>query len=269
MLHACHDYRRFFSRWRTLAKSARIPLETVATADGHTVIAIRSPALQSMAGMYLSAGIHGDEPAGCAGLLAWAEANQRQLRELPLLIFPCLNPWGLTQNCRTDSRGNDLNRVFHKRRNATVSGVHRVAAAHDFRAALMLHEDFDGEGAYLYEHATDVPFAEPLLGAAERHIPRDPRRRIDGRRAQNGVLRPRITADLVDNFGLPEAVWLYQRGCDNSVTFETPSEFALESRVAAHVAVIEKAVELFTLTTWPREIPPRRTPSAGPGGGPK
>ena len=244
MLHRSHDYRHLSTRWRTVAKAAGLSVQTIANTDGMPVFAIKSPALSSAAGIYLSAGIHGDEPASCAGLLAWAESHLRELRDIPALIFPCLNPWGLTHNRRTDSRELDLNRIFHKTRTATISGIRNAVATHQFRAALMLHEDYDGEGGYLYEHAQTTRFAEPLLTAAEKHIPRDPRTRIDGRRAQNGILRPRITADLVKTFGLPEAVWLYQRGCANSITFETPSEAALEKRVAAHVAVIEKTVEL-------------------------
>lgn len=246
MLHCCHDYRRLSTRWRALAKSARLSLEIIATTGGVPTFALKSPALLSSAGIYLSAGIHGDEPAACAGLLEWAEAHHRKLCELPVLILPCLNPWGLTHNQRSDSQGDDLNRMFHRKTTPAIAGVLKTTAPHHFRTALMLHEDYDGEGTYLYEHATAVAFAEPLLHAADAVIARDPRTRIDGRPAQNGILRPKITPALLKKIGHPEAVWMYQRGCQNSITFETPSEFALERRIAAHVAVIEKLIDLTT-----------------------
>ena len=232
------------ARWRSVAKAARMGLEVIATAEGLPVFALKSPALSASNGVYFSAGIHGDEPGGCAGLLAWAEAHVGELRGLPVLIFPCLNPWGLGSNRRSDSRGNDLNRMFHKKRNPVIAGVQRAAAGHEFRAALMLHEDYDGEGVYLDEHATGGAFSEAILDAASPAIPRDPRTRIDGWRARGGVLRPRIVGDVLQAIGYPEAVWLFQRGCHNSITFETPSEFALERRVAAQVAAIEALVSL-------------------------
>ena len=53
--------------------------------------------------IYLSAGIHGDESASTEALLAWAENNSETLQSLQLLIFPCLNPWGLVHNKRGDA----------------------------------------------------------------------------------------------------------------------------------------------------------------------
>ncbi len=234
----------FSARWRSVARGAGVKLQVIATAGELPVFVLKSPALSGGDGVYFSAGIHGDEPGSCAGLLAWAEAHVRELRELPVVIFPCLNPWGLVGNRRSDSRGNDLNRMFHKKRNPVIAGVQRAVAGHEFRAALMLHEDYDGEGVYLYEHATGSPFSEAILDTASAVIPRDLRSRIDGWRARGGVLRPRIDAEALKAIGYPEAVWLFQRGCHNSITFETPSEFALERRVGAQVAAIEAVVGL-------------------------
>jgi hypothetical protein len=42
--------------------------------------------------------------------------------------------------------------------------------------------------------------------------------------------------------GLPEAVYLHRHHSRHAITFETPSEYALDQRVTAHVAVIEAAV---------------------------
>ena len=40
--------------------------------------------------------------------------------------------------------------------------------------------------------------------------------------------------------GYPEAIWLHLFHSQNTFTFETPSEAALELRVRAHMAVLDE-----------------------------
>ena len=243
--HSCHDYFQLVARWRLVARATGLRLERIARVDGYPVYALRSRSLSGGGGLYLSAGIHGDEPASTEGLLEWAQGNVEVLREMPLLIFPCLNPWGLVRNCRLDAAGNDLNRMFHSDAHPTTEAVRRYGHAYRFEAALMLHEDYDARGVYLYEHGSDDPWGEHILEAVEGDISRDLRERIEGRRAVQGVVRPRFSAKRFERMGHPEAVWLFLRGCRRSLTFETPSELSLRVRVAAQVAAIKRFVELY------------------------
>ena len=41
--------------------------------------------------------------------------------------------------------------------------------------------------------------------------------------------------------GMPEAIELHERGCPLTLTFETPSEFDLDTRVRAQMKFIEAA----------------------------
>jgi protein MpaA len=238
-----HDYRFLVERWRAVARKAGLKLRPFAQARGHDVFQIVTPALAPAGGMYFSAAIHGDEPASAEALVAWAECHARELARLPLMIFPCLNPHGLVQNTRVNEDGIDLNRVFHTNGSPVVAALKQRLAGYRFACALLLHEDFDGEGIYLYEILRAKPYlGEALLTAANRHIASDPRVKIDGRKSCGGVIRRRFDAERFNRMGYPEAIYLHLHHAEHALTIETPSEFALEQRVAAHVAVIEECM---------------------------
>ena len=241
MLHRVHDYRHLIDRWRGVSRAAGLRLRRLAKEDGFDLFYLETSELAGTSGLYLSAGIHGDEPAAPEALVRWAEKNAARLARMPLLIFPCLNPWGLRNNVRTDSRGRDLNRMFHHDRHPVVAAVRRVTRPHRFHTALAMHEDYDAQGIYLYEvQRGRNRFGEALLGRAMRILPPDPRRRIDTSTAKNGLIRRRLVRKIFESMGYPEAIWLHLFHSQNTFTFETPSEAALELRVRAHMAVLDE-----------------------------
>jgi predicted deacylase len=237
-----HDYRRLVARWRALAKREGWRMRTLARADGFPVYAIESPPRRGPS-LYLSAGIHGDEPASTEGLITWAEKRARALAGCGVLIFPCLNPWGLQHNDRHDARGRDLNRGYHRRNIAVIAAQKKLLRGRTWDAAVMLHEDFDACGVYLYEIRGDRPYwGEKLLAAAARHLPVDPRRKIEDQAARRGLIRRRVTRDTMPEH--PEAFCLRFGHTGRSLTFETPSEFSLTARVRAHGAVLDEVLRL-------------------------
>lgn len=243
MLHRVHDYRHLIARWRRVAREAHLRLRPLASEDGFDLFYIETPRLAQTAGLYLSAGIHGDEPAAPEALLQWAERNVRRLAELPLLIFPCLNPWGLCNNTRTDSEGRDLNRLFHLDTHPVVAAVRKVTRPHRFKIALPMHEDYDAQGVYLYEVLRGKRgFGDALLRRAAKILQPDPRRKIDDSPSRNGLIRRRISPRKFAKMGYPEAIWLHRFHSEHTFTFETPSEASLDLRVRAHVAVLDECV---------------------------
>jgi hypothetical protein len=241
--HSAHDYRFLVARWRAVAKASGLTMRPLATESGYPVFSLRSKRLSHSAGVYLSAGIHGDEPAGAEALITWAEQNQERLCEMPCLIFPCLNPWGLVNNSRRDAQGRDLNRVFHHDEAGAIHALKRMIKPHQFSLSLALHEDYDAQGLYLYEIERDKPFwGEALLEAARPFIPIEGRTSIEGRKAKAGLVRRKINLARFRKLGFPESVYLHIHHAQRSFTIETPSEFALEQRVAAHIAIIEECL---------------------------
>ena len=203
--------------------------------------------------LYLSAGIHGDEPAAAEGLICWAERHLTKLtrgrRPLPLLVLPCLNPWGLINNQRADAQGRDLNRLFDHKTLSPIRQIRRLVQGRRFSLAVNLHEDFDARGIYLYELSRRPPdLGVDLLSTVSEIIPREIRTRIDGRPAKDGLLLRRANLQRVPLH--PEAIYLYLNQCDHCLTFETPSEFALARRVEAHVRALE-----FCVTSLQRTCP--------------
>lgn len=239
-----HDYGSLVARWRRIARGAGLRLIPFAQVGEYPVYHLRTRG--SLAGgFYVSAGIHGDEPAGPAALAFWAETHLPALVQeqnaLPLFILPCLNPWGLVENRRSDPAGRDLNRIFN-RRVPPIRELMRLIAKERFALGVALHEDYDGRGMYLYE----INEAPPVIGAAllracrSKSMPTDSRRVIEDFPFKDGLLRRRVLPEDVRMH--PEALAVYPRHAPRFITFETPSEFGLAHRVRAHVRLLEACV---------------------------
>ena len=241
-----HDYKYLVARWRKVAKRAGLRMTKFSEAGGFAIYCVKSSAQvasQAVPSIYLSAGIHGDEPASTEGLLIWAQKNVALLRRLNVLIFPCLNPWGLTSNCRLNADGRDLNRSFNSDAIPQITAQKRVMGKRRFDLALNLHEDYDAIGLYAYEvPGQKTHWGEKILKAAARHLPIDTRRNIEGRAASGGVVRRSIKLDVMPDW--PEAFVLHLVHSHRVFTFETPSEFHLDDRVLAQVAIISEGVKL-------------------------
>lgn len=68
---------------------------------------------QDLPRIILSAGIHGEEPAGVYTLLAFLNRGiANYLKQFSFLILPCLNPYGFTRGVHFSREVSDLNRSF-------------------------------------------------------------------------------------------------------------------------------------------------------------
>jgi predicted deacylase len=174
-----HDYNFLIKRWISLAREIGLNAQVYATAEAFDLLCFSSPALEQKGGVYLSAGVHGDEAAATEGLYEWAELRASILPRLPVMIFPCLNPWGLLSNRRADSENRDLNRCYHLNELPRIRAQKDLIQGHSFRLAMCLHEDYDARGVYVYEACNRLPrFSRELLASAANYVPTDKRRML-------------------------------------------------------------------------------------------
>lgn len=242
--HRAHDAQHLIQRWRMLARSAGCLVKTLCVVQDVPVIVLESKAAQAGApAIYLSTGVHGDEAGSAWGLLAWAEKHVATIKTGSFLIAPCFNPVGLILNTRADHRGFDINRRFHMSDDEICGPWQQWITGRAIRFGLCLHEDYDARGIYLYElNQARQTTGHQIIDRCAKLIAPDPRKSIEGRRADKGVIRRR---NLPTNLpGMPEAVELHVRGCPVTFTFESPSEFAFDKRVQVQVRFVEAALDI-------------------------
>jgi hypothetical protein len=188
--------------------------------------------------IYLSTGIHGDEPAGPLAIRELLIAD-RWPANAELRICPCLNPTGFPLNQRENAAGVDLNRDYRQPQSAEVQAhVAWLARQGVFDLTICLHEDWESHGFYLYEVNPDgrPSIAPQVIAAVEALCPIDRAPMIEGRPAEGGIIRPQI--DLAGRPDWPEAFYLITHHTRLSYTLEAPSDFPLATRVTALVTAV-------------------------------
>ena len=199
---------------------------------------------------YLSTGIHGDETSGPHAVLKMLRMADF-FQGLDVTLFPILNPDGLAQGTRTNAQGIDLNRDYRNTKSEEIrSHKEAVEKLAPFGAAMYLHEDFEGVGAYLYE--LNDALLSPTLGAEviaamSAHVPIDERPVIEDVTATKGVL---LRRDILAKFGpiedreeWAEALYMSVHHTKVSITTETPMPFPMENRVEAQIAAVSTLMD--------------------------
>ena len=204
----------------------------------------RKPATLNLAPLrvYLSAGIHGDEPAGPLAVLELLQQNNWPAGA-EIYLLPCLNPVGFATNRRENGQGIDLNRDYLNPQSAEVRAqVAWLERQTPFDLTLCLHEDWEAHGFYVYELNPEgnASRAAAMVAAVAAACPIDRSALIEGRPAQNGVIRAELDPKTRPLW--PEAFWLLQHKTRLSYTPEAPSDFPLQMRVNALVTAVQAAL---------------------------
>jgi len=211
----------------------------------------RQSSAPATARIYVSAGIHGDEPAGPLAALKLLREN-RWPENVEVLLVPCLNPPGFAANRRENPGRIDLNRDYRNSRSAEIRAhIAWLEQQPQFDLYMCLHEDWESHGFYLYEQNPDQKpsLAEAIIDQVGQVCPIDPSEIIEDRPAQNGIIRPNIRPHERPEW--PEALYLINHKSRQGYTLEAPSDFPLETRVAALTAAVTVALN-FLATAAPK-----------------
>jgi len=192
--------------------------------------------------IYISAGIHGDEPAAPLATLKLIQENHWP-ENVEIFLLPCLNPIGFTLNQRENFDGIDLNRDYRNSKAAeTCAHIAWLKRQPPFDLYLCLHEDWESHGFYLYEQNPDAKIsrAEKIIEAVKKVCPIDLNEIIEGRAANGGIVRPNILPQERPDW--PEAFYLITQKSRQGYTLEAPSDFPLATRVNALVAAVNAVI---------------------------
>ncbi|MGZ0707645.1 DUF2817 domain-containing protein [Coraliomargarita sp. W4R53] len=203
---------------------------------------VNSAALKTV---YISSGMHGDEPAGPLALLKLLEEQLLPLEEFNWAVCPLLNPVGLSLHQRENEQGIDLNRDYYKRTSDEVrSHTKWVDAQAHFDLALFLHEDSDPQGFYMHECqiCKDRSQVHAILHEVSKLCPIEMEKTIDGMQASEGIVHPWIESKFKNRW--MESFYLRAHSADLGFIFETPSSIDLTTRVNAHATAVMAALTM-------------------------
>lgn len=233
----------FQTQLESSAARAGFRREVFGTVAGHALVALTKRTAGVRPRIYVSAGIHGDEPAGPLALAALLDRGAFDARAT-WFVCPLLNPVGFARRTRENAEGLDLNRDYKSLKSAEIQAHARwLKRQPNFDLTLCLHEDWEATGYYLYElnPTARTTLARPMIDAVSRVCPIESATVIDGRNvAETGIIRP-ISDPLLRELW-PESIYLRAHHTRLSYTLESPSSLPIDQRVAAHVAAIETAI---------------------------
>lgn len=183
------------------------------------------------------AGIHGDEPEGALALSRFVgllESDPEIAQGYALFLYPVCNPTGFEDNTRHSRSGKDLNREFWKQSaEPEIRYLESEICVHAFDGIVTLHSDNTSAGLYGFVGGGVLSenLLEPALREAERILPRNRRRVIDGFAARRGIITEGYPGVLKALPGLRRPPF--------EITLETPQHAPLPRQVEAFAVALK------------------------------
>jgi len=246
MQRLVRDYREVVQRLRALSRS-EWHVSQVGKIGKYPWFTVGRIVKQNAPTVFLSGGMHGEEPAGVEGVLQWLERRDWAQWPVNWFVLPCINPFGWERNQRTNAQRRDINRQFRNSSAAPEAElIKRLVKHKEFLFSMEFHEDVDASGYYLYELRREPPFiGEKILQAVGKviHINRD--RIIDGRSTTGrGLIRREPDAAVLNQRRRwPMAYHLFLNCTGHVLGSETPVTAPLEQRAQAHQAALKTALQ--------------------------
>jgi hypothetical protein len=198
--------------------------------------------------LLIAAGFHGEEPAGCWGILHFLKQAPTGLFQLANLSFlPVVNPTGFRLDRRRNDWGENPNQGF------CAASVHQlqpsregaILVAHLPRlkrladdAFVSLHEDVEQETFYLFtfeRSAEPGPFTRALYQAERRFFEPHPDGILEDYSMKGGLVYRACDGTFEDR--------LFHEGIPRTACTETPGRLDLDLRIEANAAIITALAE--------------------------
>ena len=198
--------------------------------------------------VFLSAGMHGDEPAGVHAIIRFLNTDlHRYTDRFNFVALPCLNPSGFDTGIHNTASGLNLNDHFGKQSGDAVVRIIEAklkSLAPSILLAFDLHEDNSGDqrGCYVYEKiskSTDRIAHRVLEILAPTDICKQPV--IYGETNVNGVIEENLDGSQAASGSLDW--YLKANGAHHVMVVETPSVWPIEKRIQTHLAMIYRGLE--------------------------
>lgn len=229
------------------ARHAGFEIEQYGKVDRYPLYCLTRQGRSGTAHIYVSAGMHGDEPAGPLAILGLLR-TQAFSEEADWFVCPMLNPSGLQKGTRENYRGVDLNRDYHEADRSCVETRAHIAWLEKnlpFDLAILMHEDWESDGFYVNEFKTG-PVAgldERVIAAVSAQCRINQNKSIDEMAAEHGIVHPFRSGYF--GYHWPESFFLRHHGVGTGMNFETPSCLPLRIRLAAQRIAFAVATSTF------------------------
>lgn len=230
---------------KSSARDLGAQLTVAGESDGYPLYVMRFGCGEPI---WLSAGIHGEEPGSVAGMLRFLECSaHRWMETFAMTVMPCLNPWGYERGIRGDEAQRDLNRQFRNDAVPLVKIVNDVLQKP--KLALDLHEDCDFFGFYLYEISERDRFGPKIVEAVRAVGPISDGTDWPEPDIEDGIAMPRRHRDENFRQAMLEweqwpIAWPLFLAAGHVMTIETPGRQPLDLRAAMHERAVNTALTL-------------------------
>jgi len=168
------------------------------------------------------AGIHGDETSGPLGLLEFLRITS--IRDVHIILFPVLNPYGFDKGKYTTKNDINLNRVFlddplPQEAQDILNSINKEKISW----FISLHEDDEMDGFYIYKYSKYEEPTERIINFLSKQGPICSSRKIYGNDSINGII-----SNQKSDGSLEEK--MYKEGIPVCICVEMPDVIKIEKR---------------------------------------
>lgn len=246
-MHDPHDIDRFVSSILGIATQRHYHIEALGFVEKEPIYLISPQSTKNKPCVLVAAGFHGEEPAGCWGLLNFLEtAEDKLLSECAISFLPLVNPTGARVGKRLNTWGENPNSGFchtssgspapSREGKILIENIQKLKKA-GRDGFLSLHEDIDSNEFYIYTFEnSNAPgeFSVAMKNAEETFFKPMPNGILEEGALCDGIIFNHCDGSFED--------LMFHENVPRTVCTETPGKLNFLLRVEANTAIIKSFV---------------------------